>query len=312
MNSKICSNLNCKSTKTPSWRRVNGIIYCNACAIYAKRHNGAMRPVKKKNKKKTANTAMGNNKKTKTNSKPTLNKKKNQNSKEQTNKNNQNVETTKTKTKTTTTQGRFNQELQDPDEVQKLRYAGKKIPQNKKIRNTRVLHQKKEHFHKEKKNSHKEFRESDREKEKEKEKEKETEKEGTNKRNQTKIIPRTSSYPKNSPKLEEMSRNHKTTLHAGDCVGMRLQDGSEIYAIIQLFLKEKYGKGNSFCKVIWLIPKIQSYKTDTQEFNPMELSPQDFIVGNVEPLAQPITCITRKLNFRIDLSTINPKKFENK
>ncbi|KAJ6240873.1 gata-type transcription factor-related [Anaeramoeba flamelloides] len=317
MSTKICSNPNCRSTKTPSWRRVNGKIYCNACAIYAKRHNGEMRPIKKKKNNTT------NKKKKKKSKNPNQNKKR---------------RLTTIKTKTVKTQNRkYNEDL---EEEQKLHYAGKRVPPNKKILNTRVFQQQKRENQKEKKQNLQGFHEIANENENEKEKENEQEQEQEQyqqlyrnqtqsqnrydelekkleqkikkKKSQTKVISRKRSPQNSSQELEEMSRSHKATLRAGDCVGMRLQDGSEIYAIIQLFLKENQGEGNSFCKVIWLIPKIQSYKTDQQEFNPMELSLTDFIVGNAEPLAQPITCITRKLNFRMDLSTLNLQKFNNK
>ncbi|KAJ3431669.1 gata zinc finger domain-containing [Anaeramoeba flamelloides] len=335
MNSKICSNPNCRSTKTPSWRRVNGIIFCNACAIYAKRHNGEMRPAKKK---KPTNTNKKNNKQKKSNQ---TNKKKLKNPNHH---KKRKLTTIRTKTRRTEKTD-YPEEMQDPYELQKLHYAGKRIPQNKKFLNTHGTQQQRRETQNEKNKiqNPQEFlkkeslmgNENEKEKEKEKENEKEKEKyqqplyktqnedqyeelekkleqKIKKKKNQTKIVSRKHSPQNSSQELEEMSRSHKTTLRAGDCVGMRLQDGSEIYAIIQLFLKENHGEGNSFCKVIWLIPKIQSYKTDQQEFNPMELSPKDFIVGNAEPLAQPVKCITRKLNFQIDLKTLKPQKFDNK
>ncbi|KAJ5080107.1 pannier [Anaeramoeba ignava] len=44
INSITCSNPSCRTKKTPLWRKVNDLYYCNACAIYRRRH-GRDRPI---------------------------------------------------------------------------------------------------------------------------------------------------------------------------------------------------------------------------------------------------------------------------
>ncbi|KAJ3423947.1 hypothetical protein M0812_29578 [Anaeramoeba flamelloides] len=89
---------------------------------------------------------------------------------------------------------------------------------------------------------------------------------------------------------------HMTTLQAGDCVGLLLRDGDEVFAIIRKFVKEKGENGNTYCKVTWLVPKFENeyFKVD-----PINLSRKNFHIGVDEPLPQPIHCITRKLNFQV-------------
>ncbi|KAJ6234179.1 gata-type transcription factor srea [Anaeramoeba flamelloides] len=39
-----CSNKYCGTTDTPIWRKIDNKLYCNACGMYSKRHNGQDRP----------------------------------------------------------------------------------------------------------------------------------------------------------------------------------------------------------------------------------------------------------------------------
>ncbi|KAJ6236548.1 transcription factor gata-4 [Anaeramoeba flamelloides] len=87
-----------------------------------------------------------------------------------------------------------------------------------------------------------------------------------------------------------------TTLQAGDCVGLLLRDGDEVFAIIRKFVKEKGENGYRYCKVTWLVPKNDIQNT---RISPTNLSRNHFFIGLDEPLPQSLQSITRKLNFRV-------------
>ncbi|KAJ5066219.1 hypothetical protein M0811_03552 [Anaeramoeba ignava] len=104
--------------------------------------------------------------------------------------------------------------------------------------------------------------------------------------------------PKTTITKEEIA-----SLQVGDCVGMRTHGGYEIFATIKSIINQG-SDFPMFCSVKWLIPNngnefgIISQNGNIHQFkNPFV---NDFLIGQDEPIPQPLTCITRKLDFRFE------------
>ncbi|KAJ3431422.1 hypothetical protein M0812_03104 [Anaeramoeba flamelloides] len=386
MSERTCSNPNCGTNTTPSWRRIKGKIFCNACAVYSFRHQGELRPSRKrKNLQKGKNTTKQKTKRKKTKSRICIGKAKHSTKQKKVIKmkkqrtisihqKNQQTPIVK-KEKILIKKSKTHPQQQETEEqISKKKSTNKK--QNSTIcklsvgqqNNFKYFQVKKQnplssslkkispnqknakHLKVEPKpnvemkiitesNIQKEFKidtetSSETESETESESESETESDtdtqtetGPESNYETNSEPETetetetetsseteielklkksikSSKPQfmcTNEEFHEISRRNIATLQVGDCVGMTLQDGLELFAVIRQFVKEKnnnYQTTNSYCQVTWLVPKTNSNNLNS---DPMSLSLHDFMIGPDEPLPQSIRCITRKLNFRVKL-----------
>ncbi|KAJ6237370.1 trans-acting t-cell-specific transcription factor gata-3 [Anaeramoeba flamelloides] len=95
------------------------------------------------------------------------------------------------------------------------------------------------------------------------------------------------------------TENKSVNFKRNECVAIRSNENQEIFAIIKGFYRSTK-TNNIYIKVRWLLPKIHPFHPQWKLLNTKQLQKSDFQLGELESIYQPISSVTRKLNFRFD------------
>ncbi|KAJ3452879.1 transcription factor gata-5 [Anaeramoeba flamelloides] len=93
--------------------------------------------------------------------------------------------------------------------------------------------------------------------------------------------------------------NKSVPFKRNECVAIRSNENQEIFAIIKGFYRS-IKSNNIYIKVRWLLPKIHPFHPQWKLLDTKRLQKSDFQMGELEHIYQPISSVTRKLNFRFE------------